>query len=242
MADQWVVDPTLGYITQITPETPAYQVPSGITFTPTGDFYTPGLELIGAGVGNPTVLPIPSQSVQPVQPVQPTQLVPADAQPYATSVLEGWITGKPAPPVPTDLSTLPVQQFAVPGIAAGITGLGAAIGLPGIASTVNSLVAGGQVAKAISAIASFFGKNKVLAVLAALAAAGLITYEVYQLLHKKAPKRHKRYSIGANPRVSTLIKVSKVCDRQTRKMYQRFRHAGLIKIQGRHEYHRTRRH
>lgn len=58
-------------------------------------------------------------------------------------------------------------------------------------------------------------------------------------------KRKRRYSIGANPRVGTLIKVAKFTDKLTRKMHNRFRHAGLIKMPRRHSYnpyHHRRRH
>lgn len=50
-------------------------------------------------------------------------------------------------------------------------------------------------------------------------------------------RRRRRYSIGSNPRVGTLIKVAKFTDKLTRKMHNRFRHAGLIKMPRRHTYH-----
>lgn len=62
-----------------------------------------------------------------------------------------------------------------------------------------------------------------------------------------AKKRRKRYSIGHNPRLGTLIRVAKHTDRITRKFAQRMRHAGLIRSPGRHAYrpmpyHRLRAH
>lgn len=55
-------------------------------------------------------------------------------------------------------------------------------------------------------------------------------------VYVKGKGRRRRYSIGANPRIGTLIKVSKVCDRHTKRMYHRFRHAGLIRMPRRTRY------
>ncbi len=46
----------------------------------------------------------------------------------------------------------------------------------------------------------------------------------------------RRYSIGANPRMGTLIKVGKRVDKITHRFVQRARHAGLIKVPGRTHY------
>jgi hypothetical protein len=61
-----------------------------------------------------------------------------------------------------------------------------------------------------------------------------------RMMGHKVRRHHRRVSIGANPRVKTLIRVSKIVDRNTKAMYNRFRHAGLIHMPGRTRYSRGR--
>jgi len=61
-----------------------------------------------------------------------------------------------------------------------------------------------------------------------------------KLAGKKVLKTTRRYSIGKNPRLGTLIKVSKRCDGITRKLVQRARHAGILHLPTRHSYSRGR--
>lgn len=109
------------------------------------------------------------------------------------------------------------------------------------APAVTALLATGGIQKAIDFLKNALGSNwlKVVAVGTGL---GIIGVGVYQLLNAgKKKKRKKRYSIGTNPRLGTLIKVGRRVDKITGRFFQRARHAGLIKIPHRTQYRKYRR-
>jgi hypothetical protein len=117
-----------------------------------------------------------------------------------------------------------------------------------ILATVVTFVASGNASKALSLVKTWFGSNW-WKILVGAGAAGGISLVILGILGKLGgksavvngmkvggSKRRKRMSIGANPRLATLIKVAKRTDRITRMFAQRMRHAGLIHSQTRHNY------
>lgn len=94
----------------------------------------------------------------------------------------------------------------------------------------------GLVQKAVALVKSIFGVRW-LAILAALAAAGIIAAWLYDWFKKRGRKKHRRLSIGSNPRIGTLIKVAKATDKLTKRFGTRMRHAGLIHQGSRHTYY-----
>lgn len=156
---------------------------------------------------------------------------------------------EPLKPVATETGIIPSAglpgDFAVPTMAVSsaiLAKFGSGISQPGVATLLTSLVTSGAVAKALATVKSWFGKSW-WKVLLALVGIGLLAAAIAWIIKKFSQKksRRKRYSIGTNPRLGTLIKVSRRCDNITSRFLQRARHAGLIKYPGRTVYRRSRR-
>lgn len=108
---------------------------------------------------------------------------------------------------------------------------------------ILNLVSSGKLSNAVSMLKNILGSSWLKWLLAAVGA-GLLGLGVYNLLKGQATHakgRGRRYSIGTNPRLGTLIKVSKRCDKITRRFGSRMRHAGLIRTSTRHSYYPVRR-
>ncbi len=103
---------------------------------------------------------------------------------------------------------------------------------------VLALLGSGFVKQAIAFLVSLFGKTWFKVILG-LVGSGLLSTTILNQLDsgRKATKRkHKRYSIGSNPRLGTLIKVDRHCNKILARFVSAARHAGLIKVAGRTQY------
>jgi len=141
----------------------------------------------------------------------------------------------------------PIQQGQVMQAGIGIPALiGIGAGIIAIARTIDwgqitSMVQAGNIVGAVRYLIALVGAKKLLSIIGAAVALGLLAIGVYNLIKNskeaKAGRRRRRFSIGYNPRLGTLIKVAKHTDKLTRKFAQRMRHAGLIRSPGRHTYY-----
>lgn len=180
----------------------------------------------------------------------------------ALTIGQGLATGGALGGVLTAAGLTPVGSKIMGGIAAveGIGGLGIGGSAAGSAlaskltpkqasamqtfswTSVASMVQSGNIVGAAKMIIGAFGKNKFLLIIGAAVALGLISLAVYNLLKNssaaKAARRRRRYTIGANPRLRTLIKVSRHTNKITKQFLNTARHAGLIRIPHRTQYRR----
>jgi hypothetical protein len=210
-----------GYGTDIMP----YQAPGGLPEAFTGEmtFDIPSLgptysanqtpEVVQAGMGGllpavvaPIVAPLVAQYLQ------------------NQGSLINYVQGK--------TTTASTMASAVASSSEGTAGIGQII----------TMVTTGNIAGAVALAVAWFGKNKWVAVLLALAALGLISYAIVQAMKSSkegraaSRKRSRRYSIGANPRLGTLIKVDKRCNTILKRFINQARHAGVLRVPTRTQY------
>lgn len=225
MSDDWSGDerPAVVYIAPGTAAPGVY----------TGSIDNPQIGVVGGGVASVSIpglvsspLPAPSggsmlNSVTPsVPPIDPQGL-------YLPLALESISQG------------VSVSTQVLPSVAAQVASMDWTAILSALVSFFNS----GLLGKAISFLKGVLGSGW-FKLIAGLFAAGGIAATIFNWLKRGKNKKRKRVSIGANPRVGTLIKVAKRTDRLTRQLMSRFRHAGLLQQPHRHSYqpYRHRRH
>lgn len=208
-----------------------------------GSYYGPGqpqkpLNVIGGG-SVPSSLPESIVYTPPVSVSKTNESFWTTGVPNA--VYNWWQSLSQVPPGTEVPATPQVQQAGVGGIAL----LASVPALVSAARSINwsqlgSMVAAGNLVGAARMIIAIVGKSTALKVLGAALGLGLITVGVYNLLRPKvsSASRRRRLTIGANPRLNTLIKVAKHTDKITRKYYSRMRHAGIIRVSTRHSYRR----
>lgn len=183
----------------------------------TGIYYDPGA-WGETSLAMPSLDPYYREEETDLPVIGPSGWVPQDAPTYQP----------PPGAIPSGFSLLGVTQYTPPPAAPAIGGTmstsltpaGGQITEASIGASIPiilALVARGAIPAAVAIAKTLLGKSWVKWLLSA-AAAGLISYGVVQLLQRQGKKRRKRYSIGSNPRLGTLIKVG----RHVGRVYDRY--------------------